>query len=376
MSNKLRCINFLVAAILIIGSQANASYMVIEIGGGYSAPYGVNDAGLIVGGSTPIPGVIATQATLWSGNATTYLDTLGGRGATAYAINNVGQVVGSAFTINDAMHATLWNGTTATDLGTLGSRGDSVATAVNDTGQAVGYSYNSPEYYLGYFHAVLWNGTTAIDLGTGGRDSSLALGINNVGQVVGYAYDDGGLGRYSKAMLWDGTSAIELDTQGKGGRATAINEAGQVVGMASCWDCPDSEFYATMWDGDVRINLGSLGISSMASALNDVGQVVGSSLLPGIGFHATLWSGTAMIDLNDALNTPEAWVLVSATGINNEGWIVAQGYNRNLSTQHAFLLIPNVLPEAAPINAVPEPNSSGILLAGFGFLGWRLHKLG
>ena len=76
--------------------------------------------------------------------------------------------------------------------------------------------------------------------------------------------------------------------------------------------------------------------------------------------RAALWMGTESIDLNDLLDTETlsaGWVLVEATGINNNGQIVGDAYNAISGKEHAFLLTP-----------VPEPETYAMLLAGLGFI--------
>src|SRR5689334_7332966 len=67
-----------------------------------------------------------------------------------------------------------------TDLGTLGGSG-STATAINASGQVVGYS-DGPAGSAG--HAFLYSSGQMKDLGTLGGES-YAYGINSTGQVTG-----------------------------------------------------------------------------------------------------------------------------------------------------------------------------------------------
>ena len=66
------------------------------------------------------------------------------------------------------------------DLGTLGRH--SIATALNDQGQVVGYSGVAN----GLNHAFLWSATAGMrDLGSIGNTNSRATAINSHGQVMG-----------------------------------------------------------------------------------------------------------------------------------------------------------------------------------------------
>ena len=70
------------------------------------------------------------------------------------------------------------------DLGTLGGlERNGVAFAINDRGEAAGYTDKSD----GIVHAFLYSGGVMTDLGTFGGGWSMARGINNLSQVVGYA---------------------------------------------------------------------------------------------------------------------------------------------------------------------------------------------
>jgi probable HAF family extracellular repeat protein len=144
-------------------------------------------------------------------------------------------VVGFSQTTGDvSQHATLWNGTAKTDLGAAGGL-YSVANAINDAGNVVGYSLNTN----GNEHAILWSGTTSTILGTLGGTESGAFAINNTGQVVGYASTGNGA---FHATLWTGTTATDLNSfldasSVSAGwvviRAYGVNDNGWIVGDAN-----------------------------------------------------------------------------------------------------------------------------------------------
>jgi probable HAF family extracellular repeat protein len=95
-------------------------------------------------------------------------------------------------------------------LGTLGgAQGSSVALAINDPGQVVGYSYTAD----GSLHATLWSHGATTDLGTlPGGTISEATGINNRGDIVGWSTYGGT--SYSHAFLWTDGIMIDLGTLG------------------------------------------------------------------------------------------------------------------------------------------------------------------
>jgi len=117
------------------------------------------------------------------------------------------------------------------------------------------------------------------------------------------------------------------------------------------------------FDGsDTVLDLGTLGgTGSGANDINNLGQVVGwATRLEGGLSHATLWNGTVAIDLNVAFGQGPNWILTTATGINDDGWISADGQNTVTGELRAFLLMPTL---------VPEPESYAMMLVGVGIIG-------
>lgn len=105
------------------------------------------------------------------------------------------------------------------------------------------------------------------------------------------------------------------------------------------------------------------GIFSSVFVSNSTEQVIGWSITTGnTATHATLWSGTAAIDLNGLLNAASisaGWELTMAWGINDKNWIVGDAYNNLTGEYHGVLLSPDT--------PVPEPTT--MLLMGTGLAG-------
>jgi probable HAF family extracellular repeat protein len=98
----------------------------------------------------------------------------------AYGINNVGQVVGVSV-VDGVDVATEWSHGRVIDLGGLPGTTISAAFAINDAGQAVGWSIG-----MGSSYATEWSDGRVIDLGgLPGSTDSYAYGINDAGQAVG-----------------------------------------------------------------------------------------------------------------------------------------------------------------------------------------------
>lgn len=228
-------------------------------------------------------------------------------------MNNSGQIA----TVDGV--AALYSGGTFTLLGTLPGGTYSGATAVNDSGQVVGYSNAGT---AGIIHAFLYSGGTMIDLGTlPGGTSSFACAINNRGQVVGYTYNvPVGLGvTNTRAFLYSGGTMIDLGSLEVEGSsyAFAINDSGQVAGYSSF---PNSGGYdAFLYTGGTMFPVGSFGGSSFAYGINNSGQVVGASNTFNGATHAFLYTWGTLTDMS---TLPGGKGCSAAYGINDSGQIV------------------------------------------------------
>ena len=153
-------------------------------GGTWSAAYGINAAGAVVGygdiGNGHFQGFIWTPAT-----GMLQLGTLGGKDSYAMAVNAGGIVAGHSTLANGNMHAFISTGSGLQDLGTLGGA-SSYAYGINSSGWVVGYS-TMPD---GSQHAFVYLDGALMDLNTligenSGWVLTAAYGINDAGQIVG-----------------------------------------------------------------------------------------------------------------------------------------------------------------------------------------------
>lgn len=119
-----------------------------------------------------------------------------------------------------------------TDLGDLsGGFGYSHASAINASGEVVGYSFGGE---LPGPRAFLWADGAMIDLGVlpGGVDFSYAVDINDAGQVIGHSSSAAG----TRAFLWQAGSMVDLGVLpafSESSQAMGINNPGQVIGESS-----------------------------------------------------------------------------------------------------------------------------------------------
>ena len=178
-----------------------------------------------------------------------------------------------------------------TDLGTLGSHTAgwwNVASGINKFGVVVGTSYDASGNFFGF----TWANGKMTKMGTLGGSWSQAYAINNKGQITGLAYTANGSGH---AFITSGTKLIDLGT---------------FAGSTS-----------TTW----------------GFGINNLGVVVGQSTFQNT-YHAFVFSGGKIKDLNKQIPAGSGWTLTEADGINDAGQIVGMGLKNG--QQHAYLLTP------------------------------------
>jgi uncharacterized membrane protein len=165
---------------------------------------------------------------------------------------------------------------------------------------------------------------------------SVGNAINNNGQVVGttneffltglppghafiYSYSDN-----TEVDLEPGPSRMESD-------GLAINSAGDVTGFLSTGICNSgfnpaclAPFHAFVYQGSGLVDIGTLGGTySEGTGIN------GSYTAANGSSHASLYREGKLIDLNDLVD-PSLTFLTNASGISDNGKIVASGLNGHL----------------------------------------------
>jgi probable HAF family extracellular repeat protein len=265
-----------------------------------SATTWISGNGLIAGFSEngevdPFTGIQSVHGIVWKHGGILDLGTLkGGYESVANAVNNRGEVVGyannavpdleSLVGLGSQTRAVAWWNGEIHDLGTLGGT-DAVALYVNDLGQIVGQSYTSssvppPTLECGdsplTLHAFIWENGQMTDLRTLGGSCASAFALNNRGQVVGGATIAGDT--ESHAFLWERGVMKDLGALGgTHGYAGWLNDSGRVVGAAT--NSGDQALLAFSWKDGAITNLGTLNgdACSAADAINSKDQVVGGS---------------------------------------------------------------------------------------------------
>ncbi|MCX5889817.1 MAG: hypothetical protein NTY36_10240 [Deltaproteobacteria bacterium] len=205
---------------------------------GYSAAYGINNQGQIVGTANGIP-------VRWDGiNSITDLTTLGGLkgpgvGGSAAAINDTGLIACHLDLPDLGQRGALFTGTGWIILdGLIPDGGNCYPVALNNKGEVVGTSATLATG--GGIHGFHWANGTMRDLGTlPGRNTSEALHINEAGQIVGTSYNYYYPDPYTDwvAVTWTSAGIQDLNTlvvnlppKAVLRRAWAINNLGQIVG--------------------------------------------------------------------------------------------------------------------------------------------------
>jgi probable HAF family extracellular repeat protein len=336
--------------LLVIASSAASfslspakSYTVKDLGSvsgpsGFSIGRAINASGQVTGQSGSTDPAVG-DVFVYSNGTMTNLGNLGEGNGFGNGINASGQVAGYSINSKNAYRAFISKGDELIDIGDLGG-GSAYGEAINDSGQVVGTSA-TPTLDSEPF---LYSDGKMIGLGNLGSNTgwSTARGINNSGVVVGSSWTAEDV---LHAFAWSNGTMTDLGTLGGVyGQAWAINDAGQITGVAYLANGAEHAFITTV--GGTMKDLGVLAFInnnprygfSWGYAINGSGEVVGQASTSTDAYHAFVYDGKKMRDLNDLI-PPSKWVMFEARAINDAGQIVCTGMD-SAGNQHAFLLTP------------------------------------
>ena len=335
---KRRTLPLVFALGLICVSASGANIIDLgTFGGDRSFAIGINDNDQIVG-LAAIPGN-QLHSFLYANGQMTDLYPLNSQDllTLSLSINNVGQIASGVIATDGIYYPAVYDSRTnvITVLGSLGGVTtygfNGVATSINNSGQATGYSYVNSLHR----HAFIFENGAMRDISPAAVDAA-AFDINNSGQVVGET---------DRAFLYsNGVLADISPFNSPQSYALAINSYGLVVGQ-----------YLNVNKGASRAFIYKLGrfqdigsdnsSDTIAYDINDRGQVVGATyVLPNwsckvcndYGESAFIYQNATMTELDNLLPPGSGWHLMYAFGINNKGIIVGVGLiNGQL---HAFML--------------------------------------
>jgi probable HAF family extracellular repeat protein len=356
----------MLSLVLLAGNQAGAYEFEFHdlgtaAGAYYSQANAINNSNQIAGRNWP-GGDTTEIITRWNGATSVHAFPEQGYDNAGWAINS-SNVIAGGHTLGPGgyFHAATFAGSTGvrTDLLDLAGATDpfdnrySTANGINDAGQVVGGAVTADGEAT---KPILWdNSVNPTVLSSLGGASGEANGINNAGLVVGQSNLTGDAAHH--AALWTLSSGAIDDLGTLGGTnssALAINANGLIVGWSE--DPGDNGQHATLWNGSSPVDLGTLGgPNSQALAINADGTIVGWSELANGSQHATMWRNGQIFDLNSLLDpalVSAGWILRSAAGINDMGYIVGTTEANTLlghEDWHAFLLSPTPVPVPAAV---------------------------
>jgi hypothetical protein len=262
------------AAVLLAGAnsaRAAWDFTTISDPAGVSTnAMGINDAGVVVGGSTDSGG--NSSGFSLTGATFTPVDVPGAAMTTASGINNAGVITGyyqNAF----GVHGFTQTGATATpfDEPNAATGGKTYGSATNAAGTTVGYYFDNALALHGF--SVTTGTYTSLDVtGLGSVVSTQALGINAAGTIVG-SYSDG-TQEHGFVDVGGNYTAVNAPNGSKGTVVTSIDSVGDLGGYyidgggtTHGFVDVDGTFYT--------VDDPNAGTVTEIAGFNSVGQVVG-----------------------------------------------------------------------------------------------------
>ena len=315
-----------------------SSYALSElpgIGGPITESVALNDLGQAAGRA--LDAAWRSRAVAWTGGNVVNIS--GSAEGAAHGISSAGQIAGWRGG-SSGMRAFVRSGSSTRILAPLPGDVASLASDVNRSGTAVGWSTNS----IGDARAVVWRNGVPTNLAAGGSQRpsiSLAFAINDANQIVGRG--DFAVRPFRRALLWDSSGMRALPDSGGGyASASAISDNGTYIAGGSL-DATDSKYHAVLWHGGAIRDLGLLdGAPTAAYGVNDCGTAVGDAVVDVATdrFVAVVFQNGLVRELNDLIPGAFDWDLVTARAINNRGEIVGFGFRSGFPGQRGFLLTP------------------------------------
>jgi probable HAF family extracellular repeat protein len=241
---------------------------------------------------------------------------LGGGYSYPYGVNEAGQVAVYSRTADGRYHAALYSGGTLTDLTPGAYESWPEFRTINEAGHVYGrVRWTSSS--CGY-QAFLYYAGTARAIPTGDCDTYIRK-MNKWGQVVGTTYSSGVQRAFVYTPTGPGGTLQIISLGGNYAYAYDINDAGVVVGEARL---PNGQTRAFRHDAatGVTADLGALGGSySTARDVNESGQIAGTVQTPS-GNRAFRWTAGTM----EVLATLPGGNYSEGIWIDAAGWVIGR----------------------------------------------------
>lgn len=275
---------------IIDGTVTSATELSPLTGFNYSAAYGINQSGFIVGESESAANtVVAVYWTSGSTAAVKLADLAVGKNSAAYSVSASGRIIGESVNGSDKTVPVYWSSSSATPvaLPTISAGGTGTAFGIIDLADGSSVIVGESDD-----HAVRWKVNAAgvaqavEDMGTlSGHTRSVAIGVNRSGVMVGESED--ALGAVHAVIFKDktllgviipGFDVIDLGVAGVKSSAAAINDNSSIAGWS---DDTSGSSLTSLWlsiaspVSTVNTSLSGSGGSGYAFGINAKNYIVG-----------------------------------------------------------------------------------------------------
>jgi uncharacterized membrane protein len=334
-----------------------------SLGGEFTVIKGLNDRGVVAAESVDASEPFGNYYPVTWTTARGLRILPGSLGGQVWGINNRNQLIGQVPASGITARAVRFDpGGAVFPLGPL-PFSLSEGRAISNSGFAGGYT----DYADGTIHASVWNAAGALtDLGTLGGQRAFTVAVNERGEAAGYSDDPTNTNEIG--FFWSPTGGrVPIGSQNGGSRLIAgLNDRGEVVGITGAPAVTTAYYWSR---GRGLVSLPRAGASeSDVFDINNRSEMVGGLFRAG-SWRATLWRGlTTPIDLNSRLHRiPAGLVLERGAAINESGTILAY------SNAGLVMLRPGTrgtdAPVLGPVTGLPDMVTVGdAVSASLGFI--------